>query len=220
MERARNEDVAAVSEFHRSQSTEFIWPRTPDKLKELADDGSLFIVHADDIVKRGKYIIGMCYLMEGEEPEGGPRWEFGGVYVSDEFRGYGIGTALGVTAISSHYLYNPPPKDERLIAHVHVDNISPRNMLATRLGFVLVGQETPPSEVVPPGLRRNLNGEVVGDLYEFKIPILDKFADYIEAFDGRLEGKKGYLITHLNLQYIRADRANSIKSLREYASSN
>lgn len=218
--RARSEDVAAVSEFHQSQATEFIWPRTLEKLRELADEGSLFLVYADDTLKQNKYIIGMCYLMEDEEPEGGRRWEFGGVCVSDEFRGYGIGTALGVVAITSHYLYEPPLKKERLIAHVHIDNDLPRNLLEMQLGFIRVGQEIPPSEVVPSGLRRNLKGEVVGDLYEFNIKTLNKFADWLEAFDGRIEGRKNYLITHLNLRFIQEDRATAIKALRQYASSN
>ena len=161
----------------------------------------------------------MCYVMEGEEPEGGRRWEFGGVCVSDELRGYGIGSALGVLAISSHYLYEPPHKGERLIAHVHIDNSLPRHMLEVQLGFVQVGQETPPPEVVPPGLQRNAKGKVVGDLYEFRISTLDKFADWLETFDNRVEGRGGYLTTNLNLQFFQADRATAIQALRELASS-
>lgn len=218
--RARSEDVAVVSEFHNSQANEFIWPRTSDELRELTDEGSLFVVYADDTIKRTKYIIGMCYLKEDEEPEGkGRRWEFGGVFISDEFRGYGIGTALGVIAISSHFLYEPPLKRERLIAHVHEDNTLPRNMLEKQLGFVFVNQEIPPSNEVPEGLRRNSKGEVVGDLYEFKIPTLSKFADWLEAFGGRVEGSKGYLMTHLNLQFIQSDRSTAIEALKQYASS-
>ena len=147
--RARREDVAAVSEFHRNQATEFIWPRTPDELNQLADEGSLLVARAKDTSTQSECIVGMCYVMEGEEPEDGRRWEFGGVCVSDEFRGYGIGSILGILAISSHYLYEPPYKEERLIAHVHTDNVFPLHMLEEQLGFVQVCQEIPPSEVIP-----------------------------------------------------------------------
>lgn len=217
--RARREDVAAVHEFHQSQATEFIWPRTSNELNQLADEGSLLVARANDATTQSEYIIGMCYVMEGEEPEGGRRWEFGGVCVSDEFRGYGIGSALGVLAISSHYLYEPPQKGERLIAHVHKDNSLPWHMLKVQLGFVQVGQETPPSEVVPPGLRRNSKGEVVGDLYEFRISTLGRFADWLETFDGRVEGRNGYLTTNLNLRFFQAYRATAIQALRQLASS-
>jgi len=72
--RARREDVAAVHEFHQSQATEFIWPRTPNELNQLADEGSLLVAHANDASTQSNYIVGMCYVMEGEEPEGGRRW--------------------------------------------------------------------------------------------------------------------------------------------------
>ncbi len=215
--RARCEDVAAVNEFHRIQTTEFIWPRTLDELNQLADEGSLFVARAKDISTQSECIVGMCYVKEGEEPENGRRWEFGGVCVSDEFRGYGIGSILGVLAISSHYLYEPPNKEERLIAHVHTDNDFPQHMLEEQLGFVHVGQEIPPSEVVPPGLRRNSNGEVVGDLYQFMISTLGKFADQLEMFNSRVEGTKGYLKTNLNLRLFREDRITAIQALRQLA---
>lgn len=217
--RARHEDVAVVCEFHRSQATEFIWPRTLNELKRLADEGSLLVARANDASTQSKCIVGMCYVMEGEELEGGRRWEFGGVCVSDELRGYGLGSALGVLAISSLYLYEPPQRGERLIAHVHIDNSLPRHMLEVQLGFIQVGQETPPSEVVPPGLRRNSKGEVVGDLYEFRISTLDKFADWLETFEGWVEGRNGYLATNLNLEFFQAYRDTAIQILRESASS-
>jgi len=218
--RARCEDVADVHEFHQSQATEFIWPRTRNELDQLADEGALLVVRANDGTAQSEFIVGMCYVMEGEEPEGERRWEFGGVCVSDEYRGYGIGTALGVLAISSHYLYDEPPqKGERLIAHVHKDNSLPQPMLEAHLGFVRVGQETPPSEVVPPGLRKNSRGEVVGDLYEFRIANLDKFADWLETFGGWVKGRNGYLTTHLNLQFFQLGRANAIQTLRQLATS-
>jgi len=217
---ARRKHVATVHEFHLSQATEFIWPRTPNKLNQLADEGALLVARASNTSTQSEYIVGMCYVMEGEEPEGGRRWEFGGLCVSDEFRGYGIGSALGVLAISSHYLWESTPKWERLIAHVHIDNSFPQHMLEVQLGFVQVGQETPPPEVVPPGLRRNARGKVVGDLYEFRVSNLDKFADWLENFDDRVEGKSGHLITNLNLWFFREypARATSIQQLRQLAS--
>lgn len=215
--RARHEDVEVVYEFHRSQATEFIWPRTLNELGQLADEGSLLLARANDANTQSNCIVGMCYVMEGQEPNGGRRWEFGGVCVSGELRGYGLGSALGVLTISSLYLYEPPQREERLIAHVHVDNSLPRHMFEFQLGFIQVGQETPPSEVIPSGLRRNSKGRVVGDLYEFKTSNLNKFADWLETFDGWVEGKHGCLATSLNLEFFQAYRDTAIQILRESA---
>ena len=221
---ARSGDVTDVHVFHLSHTTEFMWPRTSLQLEELADQGALLVARGNDVARRREYIVSMCYVMEGEEPEGGRRWEFGGIYVSDEFRGYGIGSALGTLMISSHYLAEhdePPQIGERLIAHVHEYNSDPRPMLEAHLGFVQVGKETPPSDVVPPpSLRRNPNGEVVADLYEFRISTLGKFADWLEIFDGRVKGRNGSLTAILNLSlFSPAYRVEAIELLRQLASS-
>ena len=217
--RARHEDVPVVHEFHRNQATEFIWPRTLNELGQLADEGSLLVARANDASTQSNYIVGMCYVMEGKELDGERRWEFGGVCVSSELRGYGLASALGVAAISSLSLYEPPQRGERLSAHVHIDNKLPRHMLEVQLGFIQVGQETPPSEVIPPVLRRNSRGEVVGDLYEFQISTLDRLADWLEAFDGWVEGRNGCLATSLNLEFFQAYCDTAIQILRESASS-
>jgi len=216
---ARHEDVAAVHKFHQNQANEFIWPRTTDELYQLADVGSLFIALASDASTNDEHIVGMCYVKEGEEPKGGRRWEFGGICVSDEFQGYGLGSAMGLLAISSHYIHEPPQKEERLIAHVHEDNSLPRRMLEAQLGFVQVGQEIPPSEVAPPELQRNAEGQVVGDLYEFRTSSLDAFADWLETFEDQIEGKRGDVTTKLNLRFFKENLDAAIEALRDIASS-
>jgi len=220
--RARRRDVRDVHAFHLSHTTEFMWPRTSLELEKYAEQRALLVARLRNTAEGTEHIVGMCYLAEGEEPEGGRRWEFGGVYVSAELRGCGVGSALGILAISSHYLEEhdqPPEIGERLIAHVHEYNRDPRRVLESQLGFVRVGKEVPPSDVVPPSLQRNPNGEVVADLYEFRVPTLERFADWLEVFDGRVRGKEASLTTILNISlFSHKYRAEAIQLLRQLAS--
>lgn len=219
--RARCEDVTEVHKFHQSQATEFIWPRTVSDLRGLADDGSLIIAFTTNITAISKQIIGMCYVMKGDEPEGDLagklRWEFGGVCVSNNLRGYGLGSAISTIAISSHCVLELPQNGARLIAHVHEDNDLPRRMLEKQLGFIQRGQEIPPSEIVPSTLRRNAEGNVVGDLYVFQAPTLSKFADWLEAMGGKITGKMGDMATDINISLFKDDFDSTIIALRDLA---
>src|SRR5207247_7823220 len=159
------------------------------EFRDLAIKECLF--EAVELTDGTENIVGICYIKDDEEPDspGQQRVEFGGAFTTDECRGLGLATALGIIAISNRFAWDPPRG--RLVGHVHEANPLPRGLLTTRLGFVLVGQEIPPAHVAPASMARNANGDVVGDLFEFRWDTLFRFADWIEAFEGKLEGPRG-----------------------------
>jgi ribosomal protein S18 acetylase RimI-like enzyme len=219
--RSNPKDVGEVHAFHLNQTTEFIWPRTPKQLEDLADNHSLFVVRMKDSGLYKGHIVGMCYITEDKEIEGKRRWELGGICVSSEFRGYGIGSSLCLLAISCHYHDQEPHKrGERLIAHVHEDNPDPRNMLKQQLGFIQVDKQYyPANPKIPPNMRKNEKGELVGDIFEFKTHNLKEFADWIEMFQGQVIGKKGSLSLEVNLSLFSSEYIfDTIKELKEISS--
>lgn len=203
----------AILEFHKKHLTEHLWPRTLKQIKELANDERLYEVV--EIRGAEEILVGLCYITQGQEPEPptAERDEFGGVYTSDDCRGYGIASALGKIAISNHFAWDPPRG--RLIAHVHEANELPRRVLQEQLGFVQNGQEIPPAEVVPENMKRNKDGQVVGHLFEFQRKTLLKFADWVENFSGTAEGPAGKSWLRIELPLITTYREAAVTALRE-----
>jgi hypothetical protein len=90
-------------------------------------------------------------------------------------------------------------------------------LLTTQLGFIETGEvEIPPVEP-PRSMRRNADGQVVGDLFRFQVGALDAFADWIESFDGVLYGKGGQR-TRLTIESdVVRYRAEVVSALRDRA---
>jgi GNAT superfamily N-acetyltransferase len=211
---AIEDEVKLVLDFHNRYLTEHLWPRTSAEFEDLARKEALYITF--DTTGGGRDLVGICYIQNDEEPDkpGVKRVEFGGVYVTDSCRGLGVASALGIVAISNHHVWDPP--SGRLIAHVHEANQLPRGMLK-RLGFVQNGQEIPPNDKAPARLARNAMGQVVGDLFEFQPKTLAEFADWIEGFQGSIDGKSGRSGLVIALPFMVTLRANSIEALRDLA---
>jgi len=210
-----------VFEFHKDHIGEYIWPRTLDEFRQLANDGCLYAAYEQPGTQPIKE-VGVCYIMDGENPFGNPRREFGGIYVSDDYRGAGVASALGTIAISNYYVWDPLRQDQReiekLIDHVHEFNDLPRRLLTTRLGFKENGrQEIPPVEP-PRNMRRNADGEVVGDLFEFDKSKLLEFADWLESFSGHLTGKSGRRIARIEVPAMRTYLKETLEALRDLGS--
>lgn len=206
--------VPIILNFHRDYLTEYLWPRTRAEFETLAAQECLY--EAIERTNGADDVVGVCYIAGGEEPDqpGVPRLEFGGVYITDECRGLGIAKALGIIAISNAFAWDPPRG--RLIGHVHEANPLPRPLLKG-LGFVLVGREIPPAEIAPPSMARNANGDVVGDVFEFRRDTLPQFADWIEAFDGRVIGRAGTSTLEAPLPLMTAYRPEALIALRDLA---
>lgn len=212
---AVEERAPQLIDFQQKHLTEYLWPRTVEEFERLAESECLFEVI--ETTGGREDLVGLCYVMHGTEPEDEQteRAEFGGIYVTDSCRGLGIATALGLIAISNLFAWDPPRG--RLIAHVHEDNQLPRGMLHHQLGFELVGQECPPPEVAPPSMKRNENGEVVGDVFEFRRSTLDQFADWIESFAEQVDAKAGSSTVRVDLPLMTKQRAEAIVALRDLA---
>jgi GNAT superfamily N-acetyltransferase len=188
-----------------------LWPRGLEFFRELAQRESLFEIVAN--TPFAEEMVGVCYITE-DPSESQCRIEFGGVYVVPKYRGFGLAAALGKAAVSSLFILDPPSMDIPVIAHVHEKNQEPRGVLR-QLGFIQTGQESPPEEVVPPGLERNEEGKVVGDLFEFQRTQLAEFADWLENFQGLAEGKNGKVPLEIDVPFFTKYKSAAIEALRD-----
>jgi GNAT superfamily N-acetyltransferase len=196
----REECVTEALEFHKQHLTKHLWPRTLEEFKDLVASESLHEVR--ETTGGSERLVGICYVASGTWPETGEaRFEFGGIFVTDDRRGRGVASALGKAALSSHFYWNSKPVS--LIAHVHEFNEKPRGVLQNHLGFVHIGEEIPPADVVPEGLEKNDKGDVVGHLFEFQRKQLVKFADWLAGFSGSIEGKDGKSLLKIDLAIAR-----------------
>src|SRR5262245_18910938 len=120
------ERVPAILQFHTHHLTPYIWPRTLEEFSELAAHECLF--EAVELVDGAEKLVGTCYIKIDEEPAspGRERLEFGGAFVTDECRGLGLATALGIVAISNQVAWDQPRG--RLVGHVHEANPLPRGL--------------------------------------------------------------------------------------------
>jgi len=210
-----SEEVDAIYDFHAGCVDDFLWPRSPSEFVKLAEDECLYRVL--EVRDGRRYLVGICYVKEGRELEApqAMRWEFGGIYISEDCRGLGIPTTLGMVAVSNHLVGDYTRNTVRMIAHVHEFNDKPRGLL-DRLGFKRVGEEIPPDEVAPKSMRRNERGEVVGHLFEFDRKALSGFADWLQSYDGTTRAKDGR-VSRLEIALPLADRYRSeaVEALRQ-----
>ena len=207
---SRTEDIL---EFHKRHATEFLWPRSLEQIEEYANEERLFEVI--EVNENEDELVGLCYIAHGEEPDppNAERDEFGGVFTTEDCRGHGIASALGIIAISNYFAWDPP--SGRLIAHVHEDNPLPRGVLQKYLGFFQNGHEIPPAAQVPKSMKKNKGGEVVGHLFEFQRKTLLEFADWIENFPGTVEGPAGKSKLRIDLPLTTTHRGIAIATLRD-----
>lgn len=204
--------ASKILAFHKKHITHHLFPRTLEDFESLVGSQSLFEIV--EVSGSKDKIVGICYIMEGEDPiDFSERYEFGGIFILPKFQGLGLATALGILSLSQYCVYDPPTG--KIIAHVHENNEDPINLLTTRLGFALTGQETIPDEIAAKlSMEKNASGKVVGNLYDFNFSKLKDFADWLKNFDGKISGGKSKLEIDLRIW---SDLDNAIKALREIA---
>lgn len=159
-------------DFYRSFSTEFLWPRTLEEIEQMAEDGQMFAAAENDDV------LACCYMKPAEH---GDEYEFGGILVHERGRERKIGSTLGRVALA---VISSMATPSEIIAHVHEENPLPRPLLE-RLGFVATGHKDGPP-VAPPGMKRNAEGKVVGDVYRFEFVRFTALADWLDAFSDEV----------------------------------
>jgi GNAT superfamily N-acetyltransferase len=176
-------EVDQAFAFHRrvAETDEHIWPRTLDQIHAFAADGELFAVRRGDTQE----YVALCYAtLDGEH---GDEWEVGGLTVDPSVQNLGIGTLLVRLTVAHTIAMNEPMKyGQIIIAHVHEANQDPRNLLV-RLGFEQYDRVCVPAHLVPATMRRNSEGDLVGDKYRLStqgVRALSKWLD--EDFAGTL----------------------------------
>jgi GNAT superfamily N-acetyltransferase len=166
-------ETDAAFQFYQSFQTEFLWPRTLREIEEMAEDGQLFAA------AEGGRFLACCYM----KPDDGDGYEFGGVLVDEAARGRKVGSTLGRVALA---VVSAMASPDEIIAHVHEENELPRPLLQ-RLGFVPTGTKDGPPDA-PPGMKRNAEGKVVGDVYKFDFSQFVAIADWLDAFHDEVAG--------------------------------
>ena len=178
------ETEEAYSFHERVGSSKRIWVRSENQIRDLVLENNVFGVRRTDTGA----LVGLCYL----KPEG-PGWELGGLLVSDDVQGLGIGTLM-VRLVTAYALaqLDIVKYNQHLIAHVHESNRDPRGILS-KVGFVWLEtiRLTGPEAAAAPPFLRNEAGEVVGDVLQLSPQGIRNLAHWLNnEFDGTL-GRSG-----------------------------
>jgi hypothetical protein len=163
-----------IHAFYNAGPKDFLLPRTPDDLKEMADKGSLF-----ELVNDAGDVLGACYVkVDGDKGTESPA-EFGGILLDESVQGQGLAGVLARAALS---VFFAAEAHVFMIAHVHVENNAPRELLK-KLGFTSTGKTESPPKGFPTGaMRTNAKGEVIGDVLLLQVPSLSGLANWLANY--------------------------------------
>lgn len=196
-------------DFHLANVGEFLLPRDIKKFDELAAAGELWVATA------GGAVVAACYVTRDQDEADA---EFGGVIVQTDHRHTGLASAIGTVAIGAYAIQDAA--DHRLIAHVHVDNPAPIDLLTKRLGFSDLNEPIAIKKTdleaklgYPiPSMRAGADGMIRGNTYGFSRTHLDVLADRL------LTGKLAKVQVVIENQYFQGDAlAVTVATLRELA---
>jgi RimJ/RimL family protein N-acetyltransferase len=157
-------DAPRAFTFHKSiaDSNEHIWPRTEAEISSYCSEGELFGIVRD---QHSDEFVGLCYSHLDDSAN---EWEIGGLTVTDKFQKLHLGSFLVRFALAHTISSADPWKyGQRIIAHVHNENKAPRNLLK-RINFEYLRTIEVPADAAPPSMKRNPNGKLTGDEFEFK----------------------------------------------------
>ena len=149
-----------------------LWARTEAEIKTLIDEYSLFGAW----VGSDKRLVAICYVTLSDNELS---WEIGGMTVDDSVRGLGIGTILFRFVLAHTIVYQEPwVNGQKLLVHIHEGNREPR-VLIERLGFQYIKTfEVPESSNPPKWMKRNAQGRVMGEEFEFSAAASKALSDW------------------------------------------
>jgi GNAT superfamily N-acetyltransferase len=182
---ALSTDFEKVYEFHRREGkTQKIWLRSEEQFRALVMGGNAFRVQHE----ASGNVVGLCYLM----PEGSS-WELGGLLVSANVRGFGIGTLLVrlvlVYVLSTLEIWKYA---QQLISHVHESNTDPRGIFE-KVGFECIRRVKVSGAQASgaPEHMRNEAGDVIGHEFRWTPRGVRELADWLKRFEvnSGLKGK-------------------------------
>ncbi|WAJ29426.1 GNAT family N-acetyltransferase [Antarcticirhabdus aurantiaca] len=157
-----------------------IYPRTQEAFSALALDRNVWCAVTDEEV-----VLGLSYACVSDDES---EVEIGGLMVSPEARGKGIGDVLMRLPLC-HFLVNENPlawrRPPRIVAHVLKGNDAPRRIIA-RTGFAHAKAVRIPGAALP-GLRTEPDGHVHGDEFHLRIPqALEEQAVWLDGWNDTL----------------------------------
>lgn len=206
------ERLELVHHTHLLNLGEHLFPRTREDFEKLVEEQELFELRDVSAGANG-VPAGLCYVRVSPNDE--HEFEFGGVYLAEQFRGKGLSEILGRCAISSQFVITAPRADDRLVAHVHVENTKPLRLLR-KLGFADSTKTIQlPRAVIPANMKRDANGDVFGYEFEFDFSALAGHADAIEAVIDQRAGSPPVIV---DVPMFVDDRRGSMEALRAIAS--
>jgi GNAT superfamily N-acetyltransferase len=168
-----------------TQDNSYIFPRTWEVYKKLANDGQLICAKDDS-----NCYVGLAYFILDES-----EWEVGGLMVSNSHQGKGIGSTL-MRVTLGHLLFEEDPleRNEKIIAHVHSENDDPRWIIEKSLKFNH-RQTIQVQGSKLPGLKTDKAGIVHGDEFELKIPdSLAALSSWCSNWNGKLKNQHPAII--------------------------
>ena len=193
-----------------AQTNSYVFPRTIEDYRQFAEDQWLW----GAVDEGGDYLGFVYYVMDSDT------WEIGGLMVSEQARGCGIGSTLMRIALANTLLYEDPLlQGKRVIAHVHEENDMPRPIIENALRFKIARQIEVDGQNLP-GLKTNDHGKVIGTEYELSIQeSLNALADWCFRWNGFLKNEKQAEIELLEGVSL-DDWASDLKQMRKKYSKN
>lgn len=167
-------------QWHRgfAANEDCIFPRNWDDYNLLVKEGRLLCARNE----KGDYLA-LAYFNFNDGV-----WEVGGLMVTVQERGKGLGSIIALLTLG-HVLFTEDPLDRResVVAHVHAENNKPRSIIEKVLKFRKTRRIKVPGSKLP-GLRTNNAGEVEGDEFELFMPeTLHALAQWCDAWKGKLK---------------------------------
>lgn len=157
-----------------------IFPRSEEEFDALALDRCLW-----GAFDESKKIVGLSYIKVENNRK---IIELGGLMVSTDFRGKGLGEAL-LRLPLAHLLINEQPLKwtpvPTILTHALQDNSNPQNIIM-KCGFEFAKTVKIPADCLP-GLRSRDDGFIYGNEFHLKFPeALLSLSSWLRKWDGTL----------------------------------
>ena len=203
-----NSESRRAHQWHRAFASrhDAIYPRDERTFSNLVYDRSVWCAETSD----GDYLA-MSYAAFAEPEQ---QWEIGGLMVSEEARGKGLGSIMMRLPLV-HMLVNEQPLAQtprpRIVTHILAGNLGPRNIVPA-VGFARTCSVEIPAAALP-GLKADADGIIRGDEYDLAVPsALTSLSAWCDGWNGTLADGSAATIEFLEGSGIQ-DWAEALRSM-------